>query len=85
MPRPRFPQFEDGEKAAKETASRLNRAAKSKAHIAETIARERDALERSRILLKLPQDPFEIARQVAVAAPIRGKSPSAKKKLKKGR
>jgi hypothetical protein len=61
MPRPRFPQFEDGEKAGRETAERLKRAAEVKARNNETIAREREALERSRILLKLPRDPFEIA------------------------
>lgn len=75
MARPRFPQFENGAKAERETAVRIKRAAALKAHDNETIAREREALERSRMLLKLPRDPLALALSPGppVAAPSRRK------------
>jgi len=87
MARPRFPQFENGAKAERETALRLKRAAALKVHYNEAIAREREALERSRLLLKLPRAPLELAMRSgpAVAAPSRSKPAKAKKARKTAR
>ena len=82
MPRPRFPQFADGEKAMRETARRLAASAQFKSFVAEAIAREREALERSRMLLKLPLDPLEHARR---AAGTPAASPPSRIKPKKKR
>jgi hypothetical protein len=82
MPRRRFPQFEDGEKATRETAQRLNASAKFRTFAAEALARERQAVERSRILLNLARDPLDLAR--SPATPSRAK-PKTKKEARKTR
>ena len=84
MPRRRFPQFEDGEKATRETARRLNASAKFRTFAAEALARERQAVERSRILLNFARDPLDLARSPAPATPSRSK-PKTKKEIRRTR
>ena len=83
----RFPQFQDGVKAEKETALRLNKVAALKAYDKEAIARERAALKRSRALLSRTRDPLALraspdpsaARAASKKSPVRKKKRAPKK------